>query len=124
MRSKNGEEIKYLYAIEDHAFSELSQLVENAMKTSGMSEDARSGIFQKIIGVAYDKDSSGDFLSIHYSPICPFCGDAHEKKYTETNPPEYEIINVQNATSISWDKLSNEKKMELVAAALAGEVSY
>lgn len=123
LKSKNSNDLVYLYALTDKAFLELMKLVKNDKQTEGMGDAARSNIFQKIVGIAYDRGSDGGLLYVGLSPICPSCSDAHEKKYTETNPPEYKIIEVPKATSIDWDNLREEHKIEFVAAALAMEIS-
>ena len=114
--SEDGE-CRYLCAINDPAFSEVADLVDQLVVGETLSGRARK--IQSIFGsVACDRSTGGFTFEMHRLPRCSQCGECSVVFYGYVDPVVTVDMETQAASHIEWDGCTTEEKLARVAAAL------
>jgi hypothetical protein len=110
LRSENNY-MAFLDAINDHAFEEVSSLVETNRHTRRLSEDDQSDVLHSIYGeLACDPDPKGAAFVIGMPPTCPACGTQEIAAWDFKNPPASVDVEVPSVTHTRWNSLAPEEK--------------
>lgn len=117
MRSSSGE-IRFLEAINDPVFQEVSEILEKTPRLSACDESRRAEVLHAVFGVACDPDSKGILFHVGASPHCTSCGQLDVSEWEGTDPPRFVEVDVTNASHEHWATLSDIEKESLVQEAL------
>ena len=118
MRSEHGE-LVYLFAIKSDVYLAVGKMIDDNPKVKSLDEMDRATILQEIFGIACDLASDGTRYQITNPPICPNCQSNKMASWTSTYPSEFVDEPVKSVTHLSWNKLTDEEKNELVNEAVS-----
>lgn len=116
-------ESRYLYAIGDVVFAEVSKLIASNDRTKDLNDGDRATILHSIFGVACDKASDGSTFKIGYEQTCSVCGTKKMKNCFQIFPFEVVEKDVQETTYHEWNSLSEDEKFKLIDKAICEELS-
>jgi hypothetical protein len=115
LRSSGASEIRYLNALDDPTYEEVSKLMLMNDDVAALSAVRRAKILQEIYGpVACDRDAQGQPYQLGVHPACPTCATQSMSNWEFTDPPEFIDIDILPVTHLNWSMLSNESKRKLV----------
>lgn len=104
----------YLNAFEDQVFNEVKELYkknENVKKKNKLSD---TKLFQSIFSISCDLAADGSQYQIGFIEICPNCSSGSITSWSPTDPPEFLSEDIKSVTHNLWNKLSEEKKVDLI----------
>ena len=106
----NSGDIVYLYAINDVAFKEISNILKNNNKTKNLSDMNRATILHKIFGLTCDVASDNTEFKITGKPVCPKCNSNKMYSWEPIYPIEIVEVDIPDVSHKHWNKLSDPEK--------------
>ena len=106
LRAASGE-LRYLEAIGDDVFEEVSRIVENYKR---VDERKHAEILHKAYGCAWDPDSHGKQFIVGKNPLCPHCGGKKVVAEESLYPSKHIDLDVPSVTHNEWSRLRDADK--------------
>jgi len=116
MRSEKSDYAAFLNALDDSAFSEISEMVSEYPEIVRLKDQERAKILHKVFGLLCDEAPDGGKLLMGHLPICPSCGSREMKSWGQVHPPQ--IWPVPTVEHKKWDRKSHSEKLAAVDKAI------
>lgn len=112
LRKRNGPGMRYLNALEDDAYQEVSEIIKGFFPNVKFES---SDLLQIVFGpVACDPDIDGKPFEMNLAPYCETCDAAEPLSWQMTEPPVFVYIEVPLVKHDLWNSLSPERKRNRV----------
>lgn len=107
----------------DPLFDELNSLVARSPLVHGRSERQVALATFAALAAAVDPDPEGWSYVVGGLPRCERCGAGEPTDWRSTEPPETAELEVPEARHSTWDRLTEDRRFDLVSEAVADSFS-
>ncbi len=119
LRNSSGE-IKYVNAILDPVYDEVSTILKLMSTNQGKSEIELAEIQRMVFGASCDVNKGESEYRLNAKPVCPTCRSQEMSYWEATEPPEYIEQELNTVTHNKWNSLSAIDKETRIIKAFSG----
>lgn len=111
-------EIRYLDAISDCVFEEVSELIKKDSRVYSVDEFKQAEILHEIFGIACDPDTCGNEFRMGVNRTCPYCKRDTIDSWEAVDPTTYVNLDILPITHNQWNQLNWQEKNDIIRKAI------